>query len=51
MKELVDLYNSAGKEFLDNLFKYYVVVSEKVSGTSISFEKKSSRTIVFYNII
>lgn len=48
MKELVDLYNSAGKEFLDNLFKYYTVVSEKVSGTSISFEKKSSRTIVFY---
>lgn len=48
MKELVDLYNSAGKEFLDNLFKYYVVVSEKVTGTSISFEKKSARTIVFY---
>ena len=48
MKELVDLYNSAGKEFLDNLFKYYTVVSEKVSGTSISFEKKSERTIVFY---
>ncbi|WP_296865311.1 hypothetical protein [uncultured Methanobrevibacter sp.] len=48
MKELVDLYNAAGKEFLNNLFKYYVVVSEKISGTSMSFEKKSARTIVFY---
>ena len=48
MKELVDLYNSAGKDFLDSLFRHYVVVSEKVTGTSISFEKKSQRTVVFY---
>lgn len=48
MTELIDLYNSAGKEFLDNLFNYYVVITEKISGTSISFEKTGQRTVSFY---
>lgn len=48
MKELVDLYNSAGKDFLNNLFQHYVVVSEKVTGTSISFERTGKNELTFY---
>lgn len=49
MKELVELYNTAGKDFLNNLFKCYTVVTEKVAGSSISFEKSEHKNnIIFY---
>ena len=47
MKELSKLYNEAGQEFIDDLFKDYLVVTEKLSGSSLSFEKKGDG-IAFY---
>jgi hypothetical protein len=40
MKELTQVYKSRGKEFINDLFNDYVVVTEKLSGTSFSFCKK-----------
>lgn len=49
MKELVELYNSAGKDFLNCLFNCYTVVTEKVAGSSISFERAEHKnTLIFY---
>lgn len=39
IKYLTDIYKKQGKEFLDNLFKKTVVVTEMLNGSSFSFEK------------
>ena len=47
MKELTQIYRDAGKQLIEDLFKDYLVVSEKLSGSTFSF-KKDGDTIVFY---
>ena len=47
MKELTQIYKNAGKQFIDDLFKDYLIVSEKLSGSSFSFEKVGDG-ITFY---
>ena len=39
MKELTQIYKETGQQFIDDLFKDYLVVTEKLSGSSFSFEK------------
>ena len=39
MKELTDIYKVAGQQFVDDLFKDYLLVTEKLSGSSFSFER------------
>ncbi len=47
MKELSNIYREVGQQFIDDLFKDYLVVTEKLSGSSFSFEKDGS-SINFY---
>jgi hypothetical protein len=47
MKELSNIYKEVGQQFVDDLFKDYLVVTEKISGSSFSFENEGS-TIKFY---
>ncbi len=47
MKELTQIYKDAGQQLIEDLFKDYLVVSEKLSGSSFSF-KKDSEGITFY---
>ncbi len=47
MKELSNIYKEVGQQFIDDLFKDYLVVTEKLSGSSFSFEKDGS-SIKFY---
>lgn len=47
MKELGDIYKEVGQQFVDDLFKDYLTVTEKLSGSSFSFEKEGN-TIKFY---
>ena len=47
MKELTQIYKDAGKQLIEDLFKDYLVVTEKLSGSSFSF-KKSGEGINFY---
>ena len=39
MKELTNIYKVAGQRFVDDLFKDYLLVTEKLSGSSFSFER------------
>ena len=39
MKELTQIYKDAGQQLIEDLFKDYLVVSEKLSGSSFSFKK------------
>jgi hypothetical protein len=39
MKELTNIYKEAGQRFVDDLFKDYLLVSEKLAGSSFSFER------------
>jgi|TARA_R110002126_G_scaffold120868_1_gene262106 hypothetical protein len=39
MKELANIYKEAGQRFVDDLFKDYLLVTEKLSGSSFSFER------------
>ena len=39
MKELTNIYKEAGQQFVDDLFKDYLLVTEKLSGSSFSFER------------
>ena len=39
MKELTQIYRDAGKQLIEDLFKDYLVVSEKLSGSTFSFKK------------
>ena len=47
MKELSDIYREKGKQFIEDLFKDFLVVSEKLAGSSFAFEKKGN-SIEFY---
>lgn len=47
MKELTQIYKNAGKQLIEDLFKDFLVVTEKLSGSSFSF-KKSGEGINFY---
>ena len=47
MKELTQIYKDAGQQLIEDLFKDYLVVSEKLSGSSFSF-KKNGEGITFY---
>lgn len=47
MKELSNIYKEVGQQFIDDLFKNYLVVTEKLSGSTFSFEKDGN-TIKFY---
>ena len=47
MKELTQIYKNAGQQLIEDLFKDYLVVSEKLSGSSFSF-KKDGEGITFY---
>lgn len=47
MKELTQIYKDAGQQLIEDLFKDYLVVSEKLSGSSFSF-KKDGEGITFY---
>lgn len=47
MKELSDIYKEVGQQFIDDLFKDYLTVTEKLSGSSFSFEKDNN-IIKFY---
>jgi len=40
MKELTQIYKDSGKQLIDDLFKDYLVVTEKLSGSSFSFQRK-----------
>jgi hypothetical protein len=39
MKELTNIYQEAGQQFIDDLFKDYLLVTEKLSGSTFSFER------------
>jgi len=47
MKELTQIYKDAGQQLIEDLIKDYLVVSEKLSGSSFSF-KKNGEGITFY---
>ena len=49
IKYLNDIYKRQGQDFLDNLFKKTVVITEMLNGSSFSFEKsQSDGEISFY---
>jgi len=49
IKYLTDIYRKQGKEFLDNLFKKTVVITEMLNGSSFSFERNiNDGEISFY---
>jgi len=39
MKELTNIYKEVGQQFVNDLFKDYLLVTEKLSGSSFSFER------------
>lgn len=47
MQELTQIYKSRGKEFIDDLLTDYVVVTEKISGSSFSFCKRDGGLVFF----
>ena len=47
MKELINVYQEKGEEFLDDLFNDYLIVTEKLAGSSFSFQKKDN-TLQFF---
>jgi len=47
MKELSNIYKEVGQQFIDDLFKDYLTVTEKLSGSSFSFERDNGQ-INFY---
>lgn len=49
IKYLNDIYRKQGKDFLDNLFKKTVIITEMLNGSSFSFEKNiNDGEISFY---
>jgi hypothetical protein len=42
VKELTNVYQEKGFDFLDDLFNDYLVVTEKLAGSSFSFQKKNN---------
>tara|TARA_R110000765_G_scaffold163691_1_gene268632 strand:- start:52 stop:2886 length:2835 start_codon:yes stop_codon:yes gene_type:complete len=47
MKELTNIYKEAGQRFIDDLFKDYLLVTEKLAGSSFSFERHGSEILFF----
>jgi hypothetical protein len=47
MKELTNIYKETGQQFVDDLFKDYLLVTEKLSGSSFSFERHGSELQFF----
>ena len=47
MKELINVYQEKGEGFLDDLFNDYLIVTEKLAGSSFSFQKKDN-TLQFF---
>jgi hypothetical protein len=47
MEELDRIYREAGQEFVNDLLHDYVVVTEKLSGSSFAFELKSGDMVFF----
>ncbi len=47
MKELTNIYKEVGQQFVNDLFKDYLLVTEKLSGSSFAFEKHGD-TIQFF---
>ena len=47
MKELTNIYKEAGQQFVDDLFKDYLLVTEKLSGSSFSFERHGNELKFF----
>tara|TARA_Y100000389_G_scaffold178154_1_gene191060 strand:- start:86 stop:3772 length:3687 start_codon:yes stop_codon:yes gene_type:complete len=47
VKELINVYQEKGEEFLDDLFNDYLIVTEKLAGSSFSFQKKDN-TLQFF---
>jgi hypothetical protein len=47
MKELTNIYKEVGQQFVDDLFKDYLLVTEKLSGSSFAFEKHGDQIQFF----
>jgi len=47
MKELANIYKEAGQRFIDDLFKDYLLVTEKLAGSSFSFERHGDEILFF----
>jgi|TARA_R110000782_G_scaffold3680_1_gene13293 hypothetical protein len=47
MKELTNIYKEAGQRFIDDLFKDYLLVTEKLAGSSLSFERRGGEILFF----
>jgi len=47
MKELTNIYKEVGQQFVNDLFKDYLLVTEKLSGSSFAFEKHGDKIQFF----
>lgn len=47
MKELTNIYKEVGQQFVNDLFKDYLLVTEKLSGSSFAFEKHGDQIQFF----
>ena len=47
MKELTNIYKEAGQQFINDLFKDYLLVTEKLSGSSFAFERHGNQLKFF----
>jgi len=47
MKELTNIYKEAGQQFIDDLFKDYLLVTEKLAGSTFSFERHGDQIRFF----
>ena len=47
MQELVQIFKKQGQEFVNDLFSDYLVVTEKLSGSSFSFEVENNKFTFF----
>ena len=47
MKELTNIFQEAGQQFIDDLFKDYLLVTEKLSGSTFSFERHGDQIQFF----
>ena len=47
MKELTNIYKEAGQQFIDDLFKDYLLVTEKLAGSTFSFERHGDQIKFF----
>ena len=47
MKELTNIYKEAGQQFINDLFKDYLLVTEKLAGSTFSFERHGAEIRFF----